>query len=154
MDEPQPGAPTGVAAKYILLALLVLVAVLILRGRLASKSEPAPGWSQDYQATLDRSRAEGLPLLLRFTATWCGPCQQMERYVLPDPRVVQTVSRFAAVSIDVDAQPSLAQKYGVTAIPTFIVLSPTGAEVARLGPYDSPEAFVTALEQALGKLQA
>ncbi|MEA1952339.1 MAG: trypsin-like peptidase domain-containing protein, partial [Planctomycetota bacterium] len=61
---------------------------------------------------------DGEPVLLDFTAVWCQPCQQM----------APTVDRLAAAGcrvkkIDFDRNKALANRYGVTKIPCFIVLS-------------------------------
>lgn len=61
---------------------------------------------------------DGEPVLLDFTAIWCQPCQQM----------APTVDRLAAAGcrvqkVDFDRGRALANRYGVSKIPCFIVLS-------------------------------
>ena len=63
--------------------------------------------------------------LLDFHAQWCGPCKQMA------PAVDRLIADGQPVlKIDIDQQPELAQKYGVTAVPTFVMVV-NGQEVAR-----------------------
>lgn len=55
-----------------------------------------------------------------FSATWCGPCKM----VAP---IVEEVSeemgdKVAFYNVDVDDNPELAEKFGITNIPTLIML--------------------------------
>ena len=56
-------------------------------------------------------------MVLYFTATWCGPCKMFKP-------TVQAVSAETGVDInyiDVDQQQDLAQRYGISSVPTIIV---------------------------------
>ena len=57
------------------------------------------------------------PVLVDFYADWCGPCKMM------GPVVEEISNEEAGVKvckINIDEQIELAQRYGVTSIPTFI----------------------------------
>lgn len=71
---------------------------------------------------------ERRPIMLDFTASWCGPCRQMR------PTVDQLIDQgFPIKPIDVDKSPELAAKYEVSGIPAFIVIDPgTGQMLGRL----------------------
>ncbi|CAF2053614.1 unnamed protein product [Brassica oleracea var. botrytis] len=59
------------------------------------------------------------PLLVDFYATWCGPCQLMVPIL---NEVSETLrDKIAVVKIDTEKYPSLANKYQVEALPTFIL---------------------------------
>lgn len=66
------------------------------------------------------------PLILDFHASWCGPCQQMRPVV---DRL--QAKRYPIKSVDVDAAKDLARRYRVTGVPTFVVVDPSGKELAR-----------------------
>jgi len=55
--------------------------------------------------------------VIAFTATWCGPCQRAK------PLLIEIKALGVEVQVvDIDAQPALAQRYGVTRVPTFLLL--------------------------------
>lgn len=58
------------------------------------------------------------PVLVDFYADWCGPCQMMGPVV---EEIANEVNDAKVCKINIDEQMSIAQKYGVMSIPTFIV---------------------------------
>ena len=58
------------------------------------------------------------PVLVDFYADWCGPCQMMGPVV---EEISNEVNDAKVCKINIDEQMSIAQKYGVLSIPTFIV---------------------------------
>ena len=65
-------------------------------------------------------------LLLDFQADWCGPCRQME------PVVEKLAQRgYPLRRVNVDDEPQLAERFGVTGVPCFVLLV-DGHEVDRI----------------------
>ena len=83
------------------------------------------------------------PVLVDFYADWCGPCQMMGPVV---EEISNEVNDAKVCKINIDEQMSIAQKYGVMSIPTFIVFKngdvadkkmgamPKRAVLSMLGP--------------------
>uniref|UniRef100_A0A6N2KLP8 Thioredoxin domain-containing protein n=1 Tax=Salix viminalis TaxID=40686 RepID=A0A6N2KLP8_SALVM len=59
------------------------------------------------------------PVLVDFYATWCGPCQFMAPILNEVSAVLEDTVQ--VVKIDTEKYPSIADKYRIEALPTFII---------------------------------
>ncbi len=59
------------------------------------------------------------PVLVDFSATWCGPCKKLEPIV--HEIAGDYDGRLKVVKVDVDQAPSTAQKFGVLSVPTLLL---------------------------------
>jgi thioredoxin 2 len=131
-----------------LLACLLCACVLgacvlgacVLGGCGAASGPKPPFTSQPYAEAASTAQLQGRLLLVDATATWCGPCQTMERETWPDARVGAWLAEHAvAVQVDVDAERDVAQALGIEAMPTLILMR-DGRELARsVGALDADE---------------
>jgi thioredoxin 1 len=67
-------------------------------------------------------------VMIDFTATWCPPCKMIAPFFERAAAENASEGNVAFVKIDVDAQQELAQRFNITAMPTFILLK-DGKEV-------------------------
>jgi thioredoxin 1 len=63
-------------------------------------------------------QAEG-PVLVDFSATWCGPCKKLEPVV--EEIAGDYAGRLKVVKVDVDRAPNSAARYAVMSVPTLLL---------------------------------
>ncbi len=63
--------------------------------------------------------AASLPVLVDFTAAWCGPCRMIAPVL--DQIAADEAGRVKIVSLDVDANPEITRRYGVLGMPTLVL---------------------------------
>jgi thioredoxin len=94
----------------------------------ASVGEVVPGMgivSVNDQASFKREVLDATgPVVVDFWATWCGPCKA----VAPELEALarEYSGRVKIVKVDVDANPRVAQTYGIRSVPT-VALFESGA---------------------------
>jgi thioredoxin 1 len=59
------------------------------------------------------------PVLVDFTASWCGPCQQLAPIL--DELATEQAERLSIAKIDVDHNPQTTRRFDVMSMPTLIL---------------------------------
>ena len=123
--------PTGATIRFVrrftnnmqrIIFSLALVSLVVLPA--CTKTEK-PDAKPDARVVVTTASFDQLvkdstkPIVLDFWASWCGPCKMM------DPIFREAAEERPDVvfgKVNVDEEPKLAQKYGISAIPTLLVI--------------------------------
>ena len=67
------------------------------------------------------------PVLVDFTATWCGPCKMLAPIV--DQVADEFTGKYKVAKVDIDDSPDTAARYGIRGVPTVMVFK--GGKMVR-----------------------
>jgi thioredoxin 1 len=85
-----------------------------------------------------------LPVLVDFTAVWCGPCKMV------DPIIKQLAGEWAGkvkvVKCDADQNPNVLMQYGIMGIPTVMMFK-GGQMVERTTGYQPKDKLISKMGQ-------
>lgn len=108
-------------------------------------------WEHSEEKAVAMAKAENRPLMVDFTADWCGACKKMTKETFSDPRVMEKAAHFVAVKVDAtddeDKQiEAVKGKYKVVGLPTLVLYDSKGVERKRFNDFVGPDAFLAAIE--------
>lgn len=86
--------------------------------------------------------ASDKPVLIDFFATWCGPCSMMSPIV---DDIAAEHRDIKVCKVDVDSEPALAQRFGITSIPTLVVIK-SGSVVSKAVGFRTKEKILELLK--------
>lgn len=100
---------------------------------------------QVTEATFDNEvLASSLPVLVDFTATWCGPCRMLGPLL---EKIAEGMPEVRIVKVDIDRSGPLASKYGVMAVPTMLFFR-GGKQIDKLVGLKSDAEIRRAIQRA------
>lgn len=140
--------------KKIAIALLSMVVVFQVS---AVEGE----WLTDFEKAKTKAKSENKMILMDFTGSdWCPPCKALHKNVLATEEFAEYAKK-NLVLVEVDfprtksqsaelkkANKALAQKFGIEAYPTIVVLDSNGKQLSKKAGYggEKTKDFIAKIE--------
>lgn len=146
--------PGGPGARASALATALLATSLLTPSSVPGQEEEprltAISWGADFAVAEEAAKKEKKPLFVDFEAEWCGFCKKLDRETYTDERVIRLFrEKLVAVKVDFDKEVKLRERFGVSALPTLFLVSPTGSILQRLEGFRPPEQLLEEVGRSL-----
>ena len=136
--------------KLILTLTAALFALPLLAGDFP---EGSPKFEHSLPTVEANAKKSGKPVVVVFSATWCGPCQLMKKEVYPSAEVKALHDKFEWAYLDVDEESNApaAKEFEVSGIPHVQFLDKNGKPLGSQVGATSPGDFAATLKKMLAK---
>jgi thiol-disulfide isomerase/thioredoxin/YHS domain-containing protein len=132
------------AIKILTIALVALAA-----SRAAAAEADQMPWMPNLEAAQQVAARTNRLVLIHFWAPWCQPCMRLEREVFSRPETARALeANFVLVKLNTDEAPGTARLYGVSSLPSDVIIAPNGRLVSQFQSPPTANQYTTQLNQA------
>jgi len=130
--------------------IVLLAATCILFAQQLS----ANTWLKSYTAAQKKAKEKNALIFVDLFADWCGWCHKMEEEVFPAEAFQKATENKVLLRLnteDAGEGTKVSQQFGVTSLPTFLLLTPNGTVAGVIRGYYPAGEFVKALSDTEAK---
>lgn len=111
---------------------LLYPALLGLFLAVPAAAQDAIDWQTDLEAARKMAAESDRLVLLHFWTPTCQPCMRLERQVFNQPGFAAALeAHYVPVKVNAQANPEIAEQYGVDRWPTDVIVDPAGQMLSR-----------------------
>jgi protein disulfide-isomerase len=125
--------------------------VFLISALLAAPAAAQQGsvrWQQDIETAKATAKQTGRLVLVHFWAPSCAPCMALEQNVFNQPGIASALeAQFVPVKLNADENKATATGFGITRIPTDVILTPDGQVIGKLISPPTPAAYIAEMSQ-------
>lgn len=126
--------------------LMTTIAVSLLA--VSANAQEGVRWQPTLEAAKQVAGQSNQLVLIHFWAPYCTYCRKMEQEVLTQPPVAATLrANYVPVKLNAEYFPSVVREYGVTKLPTDVIITPQGQLVHKLEGMPRTQDYLSQLNQ-------
>jgi thioredoxin-related protein len=117
---------------------------------LAPQTFAAGTWLKTVAAAQKVAKEKNQLILVDMFAEWCGWCHKFERDVFPSKAFQDATADMVLLRLNTEdgkEGTQMSRKFGVTSLPTFLLLTPDLTSAGMIRGYAPPEPFVKSLKE-------
>jgi YHS domain-containing protein/thiol-disulfide isomerase/thioredoxin len=127
---------------------LVVGLLGILLAGPAVAQEMGVHWQQDIETAKATARQTGRLVLVHVWSDGCVPCRALESNVFNQPGFGSALeAKYVPVKLNANEYPAIAQGFGITRVPTDVILTPDGQVLSSAISPATPSAYLSAVTQ-------
>ena len=120
----------------------------------AAMADEGIRWQHDIEAAKAAARQSNRLVLVHVWGDGCAPCKALESGVFNQPGVAGAIeSQYVPVKLNANEFPATAQGFGITRIPTDVILTADGQIVDTMISPATPSAYVSELTQVANRFR-
>jgi thioredoxin-related protein len=126
------------------------ILLLAAAATLLTQQAFAGPWLKSLVAAKKKAKEQNALIFVDLFADWCGWCHKMEQEVFPSEAFQKATDNKVLLRLnteDAGEGQKLAQDFGVTSLPTFLLLTPQGTVAGTIRGYFPANDFVKAIAQ-------
>ncbi|HEY4232431.1 MAG TPA: thioredoxin family protein [Lacipirellulaceae bacterium] len=114
----------------------------------AEAQEMGVHWQQDIETAKATARQTGRLVLVHVWSDGCVPCRALEQNVFNQPGFASALeAQFIPVKLNANEYPGIAQGFGITRVPTDVILTPDGQVLSKGISPTTPSAYLAEVGQ-------
>ena len=103
-------------------------------------------WQTDLDAARNVAQKEGKLLLIHFWSESCGPCRILDATIFNQEQVAKVMAAsYVPVKLNANEFPATAKRFGITRVPTDVVITPEGQVLSKSVSPGTPMAYMSQL---------
>jgi len=131
---------------------LAILLLCVLLGSPAVAQHEGIRWQRDIEAAKAEALRTGRFVLVHFWTPQCGPCRKLDKNVFNQPGMASAIdAKFVPVKLNANEFPATAEGFGITRVPTDLILSPQGQVIGKLVSPGTPSAYIAEVTQVANK---